>query len=82
MGFVQRELARIEAAIAEEPLGSERFRQIFAAQQALKWATEPQGFAAPLDSINRRSGQAVTDNLGASAGYLAEPHLGTLSDTP
>ena len=75
MGFVERESARLEAAIAAEPIGTDRFRQLFAAQQALKWATEPQFFAAPLDSIDGRTGQAI-GSLEAAAGCLASPRPG------
>lgn len=81
VGFVEREMARLEAAIVEEPLGSERFRQLFAAQQALKWATEPQTFAAPLDSIDGKAGQAAMSSLEAIAGCLAESHPVKWSDT-
>jgi hypothetical protein len=81
MGFVDRELSRIEAEIVSEQIDSDRFRQLFAAQQALKWATEPQFFAAPLDSIDGRTGQAMS-SLGAPAGYLADTHLTTSSDIP
>jgi hypothetical protein len=53
MGFVDRELSRIEAALTEVREGDPHYDQLYAAQQALKWATEPQGFAAPLDVIER-----------------------------
>lgn len=57
MGFVNRELARIEAAIAVEPNGTVRFKQLFSAQQALAWATDPNScYASPLDSIDGRVG--------------------------
>lgn len=59
MGFIERELQRIEAALTA-PQSETRYGQLFAAQQALRWTTEPQGFAAPLDMIEGRSGQSAT----------------------
>ena len=82
MGFVERESARLEAEIAKEPLGTVRFKQLFAAYQALGWATEPQFFAAPLDSIDGRTGQAIGRSLASAAGCLPEPHLATSSGSP
>lgn len=79
MGFVDREMMRIEAAISAEPHGTARFRELFAAQQALKWTTEPRCFAAPLDSIDR----VITgDSLAAPEGYLVESRPAMSSDTP
>lgn len=78
MSFVERECKRIEQALFEEPHGTDRFRQLFAAQQALKWATEPRCFATPLDSIDR----VVTgDSLAAPEGCLVESHPVMSSDT-
>ncbi len=50
MGFMQRELERIERGL-REPQSSERYCQLYAAQQALSWALEPSGFALPYDTI-------------------------------
>ncbi len=50
IGFVQRELQRIETALREEQ-HAERRGQLYAAQQALSWALEPIGFASPYDAI-------------------------------
>jgi hypothetical protein len=63
-GFVARELSRIEAAIASEHKANgtdtTRFRELFAAQQALGWALDPQNFKAPLDTIDRVPSQSVS----------------------
>ena len=67
MGFVDRELSRIQSALLGADPETERWRELHAAQQALKWTTEPQGFAAPLDSILGSCGQATTGNLAAPA---------------
>ncbi len=50
MGFVERELERIEVAL-REPRSAEEWNQLYAAQQALSWALEPIGFKAPYDTI-------------------------------
>jgi hypothetical protein len=69
VGYIERECVRIEAALQKaEPDGIE-WKQLHAAQQALKWTTEPQGFAAPLDSI-LSSGQAITGSLPEPEDYL------------
>ena len=74
MGFIDRELARIETAL-HQPQPSERYASLYAAQQALKWATEPQGFAAPLDVIERGAVQPPTGTPAGTADYLAAGHL-------
>ena len=49
-GFVQRELRRIAVALREAP-SPECYERLYAAQQALSWALEPNGFASPYDAI-------------------------------
>ena len=46
--FVARELARVQAALFV-PTTAERYRHLWCVQQALSWALEPTGFAAPFD---------------------------------
>jgi hypothetical protein len=55
-GFVERELARIGAAL-QRPQPPERYVELYAAQQALSWALDPENFATPLDTI--RQGRVV-----------------------
>lgn len=50
MSFIQREIDRISAAL-REPRNSDEYRQMYAAQQALLWASEPNGFASPTTMI-------------------------------
>jgi hypothetical protein len=59
VGFVQRELDRIAVALRQAP-NPECYAQLSAAQQALSWALEPVGFAAPYDTIMRGT-QAATE---------------------
>jgi hypothetical protein len=61
VGFVQRELDRIAEALRETQT-TKRYAELYAAQQALSWAIEPQGFAAPLDVI--RDGRIVPPTEG------------------
>lgn len=49
MSFVQRELDRI-SAILRDGLHPNH-KELYAAQQALVWAQEPNGFASPLTQI-------------------------------
>jgi hypothetical protein len=50
MGFVERELEKISVAL-REPRSAEQYAQLYAAQQALSWALEPEGFKKPYDTI-------------------------------
>jgi hypothetical protein len=51
MGFIERELERISGALRARQIGTDEYRQLYAAQQALGWALEPLGFRAPYDTI-------------------------------
>lgn len=50
MGFIPRELDRIQTAL-HDPKHSNRKAELYAVQQALSWALEPSGFAAPYSMI-------------------------------
>ena len=50
MSFIQRELDRIGEALRNNPDAND-YDQLYAAQQALAWATDPDGFAAPMKQI-------------------------------
>ena len=49
MGFIERELERIQSVLGNP--GDPNFDRLFAAQQALAWALEPTGFKSPFCSI-------------------------------
>lgn len=49
-GFIERELKRIAEAL-HEPCSADEYRQLYAAQQALSWALEPEGFKRPYDML-------------------------------
>lgn len=54
MGFIERELERISEAVRArqaDQSNTEEYRQLYAAQQALSWALEPDGFRAPYDMV-------------------------------
>lgn len=69
MGFVERELARIQSALGNP--GDANFDCLFAAQQALSWSLEPTSFKSPFCSI--------TGSPEASASCSAESHPPQLS---
>lgn len=50
MSFIQRELGRLQGALLD-PANAERYDRLYAAQQALAWAAEPEGFRSPHDMI-------------------------------
>lgn len=57
IGFVQRELDGIGAAL-REPQPPERYAELHAAQQALSWAMDPENFASPLKALTTTDTQA------------------------
>jgi hypothetical protein len=64
MSFVQRELDRIGTAL-QQPQSDNRYAELYAAQQALKWAIEPADFKSPYDML-------VTSTPEDSEGCQAE----------
>ena len=50
--MISEELERIERAL-REPQTDERYCQLYAAQQALVWALNPDAFASPYSTIQR-----------------------------
>lgn len=50
MGFIQRELDRISAALVDQPDAND-YASLYAAQQALAWVLEPTGIKAPFAMI-------------------------------
>lgn len=50
MGFLEREIDRIRAALLLTPPGLQ-YDRLYAAQQALAWAGDPDGFKGPYDLI-------------------------------
>lgn len=63
MGFIERELERIQSALGNP--GDPNFDRMFAAQQALAWALEPTGFKSPFGSITG-SPEALADYSAGS----------------
>lgn len=51
MSFIQRELDNIRLALSTYEMGSDKYLELYAAQQALSWAMEPTGFNSPLKTI-------------------------------
>ena len=50
-GFIARELRRISADLRRFNEADEKYQRLYAAQQALSWALEPNGFKSPYDLI-------------------------------
>ncbi|WP_269402727.1 hypothetical protein [Henriciella marina] len=50
MSFIQRELDKIGQALRAEPQPAD-YDVLYSAQQALSWASDPNGFASPLKQI-------------------------------
>jgi len=47
MSYLQRELDLIGAALRQTPQSEARYRELYAAQQALWWASDPQCYKSP-----------------------------------
>ena len=65
MSFIQRELDRIGDALRSNPQAND-YDRLYAAQQALAWASDPQGFRPPFASIR--------GTQEGSEGCSAPPH--------
>lgn len=64
MGFVERELAKLSRALVSDPDGV-RYAELYAAQQALSWSLDPQGFKPPfamITGIQEGSGDCSADS--------------------
>jgi len=72
MGFIDRELARLNRAL-DCGVGDSRYPEIYAAQQALAWVLEPAIAASPMAYL--------TGNAEASADCWADSRPEKLSET-
>ncbi len=50
MGMIARELELLGRALRNHPNG--RYDELYAAQQALSWALDPQAFKSPIEMFN------------------------------
>ena len=75
MSFIQRELDRISGALRESP-GGHDYEQLYAAQQALAWATEPHGYASPMKMITGHQVESEDQNP------QPQPEINTLDREP
>lgn len=66
MSFIQRELDRINGALLD-PANADVYDRLYAAQQALAWASEPTGYRTPYDF--------VMGIPASSEGCSVRPHL-------
>jgi hypothetical protein len=63
MGVVRRELDQIAEAL-REPQPPKRYIELYAAQQALSWALDPENYASPMVVIAEGRIVAPTGTLG------------------
>lgn len=66
MSFVQRELDRIGRAL-RGPLEGNQYDRLYAAQQALSWATDPAMFRPPYASVFPETTGTLGDSVDCSA---------------
>ena len=72
MSFLQREKDRLNRGL-NDSTHTEKYDQLYAAQQALAWAIDPESAKAPFDMI--------MGIPGGSKDCLADPHPPQSSDT-
>ena len=72
MGFIQRELDRLGDALRANPDAND-YDLLYSAQQALSWATDPEGFKSPMRMI-----RGTQEDLGDCS---ARPRQPQSSDT-
>jgi hypothetical protein len=81
-GFIRRELERLSAALSQRQT-TEQYCALYAAQQALCWALEPGGFAAPSEVVENGLVQplrgTLEDSGDCSADRRRSPSSGTCS---
>ena len=65
---IESELARVSARLREEAGAAGLYCQLYAAQQALAWALDPELAAAPLGVIVTGRVQPLTDTQEGSGG--------------
>jgi hypothetical protein len=53
MSFVDREVGKLNTALRNIPTSHPSYYELHVAQQALCWASDPQAFASPFDTIKR-----------------------------
>ena len=61
MSFIQRELDRIGEALRADAEAAD-YDRLYAAQQALAWVTDPQGFKSPFQMIGCQQGRGCALN--------------------
>jgi hypothetical protein len=61
MSFIARELERVSNRLRQLPLDSLEYEKAYAAQQALAWALEPEGFRSPYDTLTNAPPLATAD---------------------
>lgn len=65
MKYIKRELNQVSEAL-REPRNEDEYKQLYAVQQALSWALEPNGYKRPL--------VMVTGIQADSEDYPGSPH--------
>lgn len=75
MGFIECEAKRVTSRLQAGPLPAAEYERLYAVQQALLWALEPQGFKSPYDLL------VPTDIPEGPEGYQAGSGHSLFSDT-
>lgn len=80
MSFIKRELARIGTAL-RDPGHAGRYAELYAAQQALSWASDPDAFRSPYDMLMGNRTMPTADIPAGSEDCSVHPRPQPSSDT-
>ena len=64
MSFIQRELDKISTALSETT--GPQYIELYAAQQALAWALEPDGIRSPFQMVMGTQADSIDYPLGSN----------------
>jgi hypothetical protein len=74
MDLLDNERERISEALRATPIESPRFREMYVANTALAWASDPEMFSSPLDYIEGRANRERISTPVVKEGYPSLSH--------
>jgi hypothetical protein len=65
MGFIDRECAKLNEALRRTPADTALYRELYAAQMALAWTSDPAVYASPVRELLR--GNSILQDMEANS---------------
>lgn len=82
MGFVERELSKIEEILRSTPNDDPRAEYLRCAQQALSWSLEPQGYSSPTAYLHKFHSLGESGTRGTGVKFVNMPSHTTAARAP